>query len=308
MTATLERSAGNTDVGDDEEPHASRLVRWAKRLTDRPGFQTTVIVVILLNALVLALETYPGIKNSLSGAWHWIDRAFLVFFVGELILRFGAVGFSARQFFARGWNIFDFSIVAVAFIPGLPPDSTVLRLARLARVTRLLAVLPDVKVLLDGIRRSLQPVSGLAVITVFLLFIYGMIGHTLFAEAAPEQWGTIGTAMLTLFTVLTLEAWPDIFAVVKDVSPWSTVYFISFLLGAVFIVMNMVVGVILGTLEEAREAARERRDEATIEATATLAAEDKARDEAIIDAIADLRAELVTLRAARTEPTVVDAS
>lgn len=274
----------------------SRIVAAAARLAERPGFQTTVIVVILLNAVVLALETYPTIKADLEQAWIWIDRGFLVFFIIELIIRFAAVGFSPVAFFRRGWNVFDFLIVAVALIPGLPPDSTVLRLARLARVTRLLAVLPDVKVLLDGIKRSLQPVSGLAVITIFLLFIYGMLGHTLFGQEAPERWGTIGAAMLTLFTVLTLEAWPDIFAEVEDVSGWSTPFFISFLLLAVFIVMNMVVGVILATLEDAREASRARRTSEEKAEHKAEVADEKARDAAILDGIATLRQELDELK------------
>lgn len=274
----------------------SALVATARRTVEHPAFQTTVVSVILLNAGVLALQTYPAIAEQLGSSAHWIDRGFLTFFVIELLIRFAAVRFSPAAFFRRGWNVFDFTIVAIAFIPGLPPDSTVLRLARLARVTRLLAVLPDVKVLIDGIRRSLQPVAGLAVITLFLLFIYGMLGHTLFADAVPERWGTIGAAMLTLFTVLTLEAWPDIFAEVEDVSGWSTPFFITFLLGAVFIVMNMVVGVILATLEEAREAARRREDDTVRAETAAYAAEDEARDAEILAAIADLRAEVSRLR------------
>ena len=277
------------------------IVAAARRIVEHPGFQTTVVSVILLNAAVLGLQTYPAIANQLGGWSTGLDRGFLAFFVVELLIRFAAVRFSPAAFFRRGWNIFDFAIVAVAFIPGLPPNSTVLRLARLARVTRLLAVLPDVKVLIDGIRRSLQPVAGLAVITLFLLFVYGMLGHTLFGAAVPERWGTIGAAMLTLFTVLTLEAWPDIFAEVEHVSGWATPFFISFLLGAVFIVMNMVVGVILATLEEAREAARRREDDVARAESAAYAAEDEARDVQILAAIADLRAEVSRLRE-RGEP------
>lgn len=166
------------------------LFAAAKRLAENSAFQTTVIIVIVLNALVLALETFAAIRVAWQDAWIWLDRAFLTFFVVELVIRMAAVSFNPKRFFRRGWNIFDFLIVAVALIPGLPADSTVLRLARLARVTRLLAVMPDVRILLDGIRRSLQPVSGLAVITIFLLFLYGMVGHAMFAEAVPEQWGT----------------------------------------------------------------------------------------------------------------------
>lgn len=273
----------------------SGVVLAAARLVERSAFQNLVIGVIGLNAIVLGLETYPGLRDGLSGVSVWLDRGFIAFFVVELALRFAAVGFDPMRFFRSGWNVFDFLIVLVAVIPGLPHDSTVLRLARLARVTRLLAVLPDVQVLIDGIRRSLQPVSGLAVITIFLLFVYGMLGHTLFAAADPERWGTIGTAMFTLFMVLTMEGWPDIFGEVQDDSGWAIPYFITFLLVAVFIVMNMVVGVILATLEEAREAARTRR---TVEQRAEHAAEvaaETAREEQILTVVQELQVRLAAL-------------
>lgn len=266
---------------------------YAQRLADNAVFQGIVIGVILINAIILGLETYPPIADSVGPTLRLIDHVIVGFFVLELLVRFAAVGFHPVAFFKRGWNIFDFLIVGAAFLPGLADNSTLLRLVRLARVARLLAVLPDVRVILDGIRRSVQPVSGLAFVTIFLLYIYGMVGHTLFGEANPDRWGTIGTAMLTLFTVLTLEGWPDVFAEVQDVSGWSTLYFITFILGAVFVVMNMVIGIVLSTLEEAREAAREKQRDAE-KAEHQL---EVAREIQILEGVDELRRTVAELKA-----------
>lgn len=232
----------------------------ARRLVEHVAFQAAVVGVIVLNAIVLGLETYPGVAASAGVALDWIDHVIVGFFVVELLVRFAAVGFRPLAFFRRGWNIFDTLIVVAVFLPWLPTNATMLRLLRLARVTRLLAVLPDVRIILEGIRRSAKPVSGLAFVTLFLVYLYGMLGHTLFGELNPEQWGTIGKSMMTLFMVLTLEGWPDLFAAVAD-SDWATVYFISFILIGAFVIMNMVIGIVLSTWEEAREANRQRREE-----------------------------------------------
>ena len=83
-----------------------------------------------------------------------MDNLFLGFFVVELTLRLAAVGFRPDRFLRRGWNVFDLIAVGASFVPGLGSNATALRLVRLLRVARLLSVLPDVKVLLDGLRRA----------------------------------------------------------------------------------------------------------------------------------------------------------
>jgi voltage-gated sodium channel len=90
-----------------------------------------------------------------------------------------------------------------------------------------------------------------------ILFVYGMVGWILFADDLPEQWGNIGRAMLTLFVMLTLENFPVYMDAAMDVHPWAWLYFVSFILVAAFIVLNVLIGVVLNSMEEARE--HERR-------------------------------------------------
>jgi voltage-gated sodium channel len=221
-------------------------------------FTTTVLVVIVVNAVVLGLETYAGIDDRYGDELDLVNDLCFVVFVVELTLRIGAYGRRPWLFFRDGWNVFDFVVIAVAFVPGIRQSSTLLRLARLARVVRIVRLFPDLRVLLAGVWRSIPPLFAIGLATGMLLFVYGMIGWTLFADELPAEWGNIGRAMLTLFVMLTLENFPTYMDAGMEVHPWSWVYFVSFILIAAFVVINVLIGIVLNSMEEAREAERRR--------------------------------------------------
>jgi voltage-gated sodium channel len=104
--------------------------------------------------------------------------------------------------------------------------------------------------------RSIPPLASVAGLTAALLFVYGMVGWLMFAEDIPNHWGTIGRAMLTLFVMLTLENFPTYMDEGMEIHPWSWVYFVSFILVAAFIVLNVLIGIVLNSMEEARETER----------------------------------------------------
>jgi voltage-gated sodium channel len=103
---------------------------------------------------------------------------------------------------------------------------------------------------------------SLAILALLVLFVYGMIGWTIFQGHAPQQYGTVGEAMLTLFVTLTLENLPEQIALGRALSEWTLLYFISYALIAAFLIFNILIGVVINSLEEARaiEHARERAD------------------------------------------------
>ena len=105
--------------------------------------------------------------------------------------------------------------------------------------------------------RALRPIGAMAAMTVLLLFVYGMIGVQIFGDDLPERWGNIGSAMLTLFTVLTLEGWNEILFTAQDVTQYAWIFLVSFVLIASFLVINILIAVIITSVEDAREAERE---------------------------------------------------
>ncbi len=249
---------------DDREHHDSRspVVRFCARVADSSPFNLFIFAVIMANALVLGAETYPAVERDAGPLLSALNDVFLGIFVVELVIRLISFGSRPQDFFRSGWNIFDLLVVVASLAPGLRENALLLRLARLARILRVVRLLPDLRVLTIAIGRSIPGVMSLTVLAVLILFIYGMVGWTIFADHAPEQYGTIGEAMLTLFVTLTLENLPDQLALGRELSDWTILYFISYALVAAFLIFNILIGVVINSLEEARaiEHARERAD------------------------------------------------
>ncbi len=255
------RRSPSTDEREHEDSR-SPVVRTCARVADSSTFNIFIFAVILANAVVLGLETYEGIVRDVGGVLAALNDVFLGIFVVELCIRLIGFGSRPQDFFKSGWNVFDFLVVAASFTPGLRENAMLLRLARLARVLRIVRLLPDLRVLTIAIGRSIPGVMSLGILAVLVLFIYGMVGWTIFQDHAPEQYGTISEAMLTLFITLTLENLPDQIALGRELSEWTLIYFISYAMLAAFLIFNILIGVVINSLEEARaiEHARERMD------------------------------------------------
>jgi voltage-gated sodium channel len=252
----------STDETEDHDSR-SRIVRTCAALADSVAFNIAIFAVIIANAVVLGLETYPGAVRETGDLLAILNDVFLGVFVVELAIRLTAFGSRPVGFFRSGWNVFDFVVVLAAFLPGLRENSTLLRIARLARVLRIVRLLPDLRVLVTAIYRSLPGVASLTVLAVVTLFVYGMIGWTIFDTHAPDKYGTVGNAMLTLFVMLSLENLPENMELGRELSEWTILYFVSYALVAAFLLFNILIGIVINSLEEARaiEHARERADQ-----------------------------------------------
>ena len=113
-----------------------------RRLVTSPAFDAVILVVIVANAVVLGLQTYPGLVERYGDELDLLNGVFLAVFVVELLLRIASYGRRPQDFFRNGWNVFDFFVVSAAFVPGVRESSTLLRLARLLRVVRVVRFLP----------------------------------------------------------------------------------------------------------------------------------------------------------------------
>jgi voltage-gated sodium channel len=234
--------------------------RWmaerCRRIADSQRFQGFIFGVIVLNAITLGLGTYDfsgGVESTLTV----FDEVFLGIFVVELVIRIAAYGRRPQDFFKGGWNVFDFVVIALAFAPGLRDNITLLRLARLLRVVRLVSVMPDLRILVRAMARSIPPITSLVLLTVLLMYIYGMVGWILFHEEDPEQWGNIGQSLLSLFQILTLENWPQYLERGQEIHSASWIFFVSYVLIASFLVINVLIAIIINSMEEVHDAERE---------------------------------------------------
>ena len=278
-----------------EVPDSTSFAQRCRALVDSRGFQMTIFAVILANAVVLGLGTYDSIEREAGSLLNLLNEIFLGIFVLEVLTRIAAYGRRPQDFFKSGWNVFDFVVVFAAFVPGVRENATLLRLVRLLRVVRVVSVLPDLRVLIAGMGRALPPIGAMAALAVLLLFTYGMIGWELFGEALPERWGDIGQAMLTLFTVLTLEGWNEILFTAQEVHPESWIFFVSFVLIASFLLINILIAIIINAVEEARDAERADQLEDRLEEAERLGTQVDPLGEAVAR-IDDLKVGLDSLR------------
>jgi voltage-gated sodium channel len=232
------------------------MAERCRRIADAGVFQGFILVVIVLNAIALGVETYD-ISDGLDAALSTLDDVFLGIFVVELAIRIAAFGTRPQDFFRDGWNVFDFVVIGAAFAPGLRENATLLRIVRLLRVVRLVTVLPDLRTLVRALVRSIPPILSLVVLTIMLMYVYGMVGWILFGEEDPENWGDIGQALLSTFTMLTLENWPALLNAGTAIHPASWIFFVSYVLLASFLVINILIAIIINSMEEVHDVERE---------------------------------------------------
>ena len=224
------------------------------RVVDSAVFTTVVVVTIAVNAAVLGLQTYEGVVDRWGDWLDVLNGVCLTIFIVELLVRMASYWPRPLAFFRNGWNVFDFVVILAVFVPGIRQNSTLLRLLRLLRVVRIVRVLPELRVLLLGVWRSVPPLASIGAVIAMIIFVYGMVGWIWFGDELPEQWGNIGRAMLTLFVMLTLENFPIYMDAAMNAEPWAWIYFVSFILVPAFIVLNVLISVVLNSMEEGARA------------------------------------------------------
>ena len=219
-------------------------------LVNHQIFNNIITVVILLQAAVLALETFSEFNNYIS-LFEYINVFVLSIFIIEAILKMVALYPYPYRYFKNGWNILDFTIIVVSLLPLTGGFTTVARLIRLLRVTRLTNRSREMSVMVMTIVKSLPSMINIFLLLSLLFFIYGIAGYHLFSTIDSEHWGTLPKSLITLFKILTLEGWVEIMGSVTDVNPLYGIFFVSFIMIGTFIVINIFVAIIVKKSEEA---------------------------------------------------------
>jgi voltage-gated sodium channel len=225
------------------------LVRIARRIADNPRFQQFILGVIVVGAVVIGVETSPTLTARYGPALLAVEMMIQTIFVAEIAVRIVAYWPRPLAFFRNGWNLFDFLVVAASLLPQAGAFAMVARLARLMRITRLVSVFPELRLIIGTMVRSIPSMGHVIVLLSLLLYVYAVLGFHFFREADPAHWGSLGAALLTLFQVLTLEGWVEIQAAVLTAHPWAWIYFSSFVFVAVFVVVNLFIAVVINNLE-----------------------------------------------------------
>jgi voltage-gated sodium channel len=223
-----------------------------KRLVNKTWFNNFITIVILIQAIVLVLETMPEF-NKYSFIFQIINGFVLLIFIIEASLKLISFYPNILMYFKDGWNVFDFSIIvlSLSLLPLTGGYSTVARLIRLLRVTRLTHRSKEMSVVVSTIIKSIPSMINIFLLLSLLFFIYSIAGYHLFHNIDPIHWESLPRSVLTLFQILTLEGWVEIMSPAIYINPIYGAFFISFIIIGTFIVINIFVAVIVRKSEDA---------------------------------------------------------
>jgi voltage-gated sodium channel len=247
------------------------MSQLARSIAQANWFHYFITGVIVLAGALVGIETSPAMVESYGGALHFLDRLILAIFVIEIVIKLAAEGNAPWRYLRDPFNCFDFAVVAVSLLPLGAQYITVLRLVRLLRVLRLVHALPRLQILVSALLKSIPSMAYVAVFLGLLFYVYGVAGVFLFGQNDPARFGTLGAAMLSLFTVVTLEGWAELMyfqlhgcealaegaaavALCKSSQAHpvaAPLYFITFILFGTMIVLNLFIGVIMNSMQEA---------------------------------------------------------
>ncbi|MFS1524149.1 ion transporter [Microbulbifer sp. 2304DJ12-6] len=228
------------------------FVARCQRIVAAPLFNQMIIGMILLNGVVVGLETSRWMVEYFDALLGGINQLVLGVFILEATVKIVAYGSRPWRYFSSGWNCFDFTIIALSLIPAAGPLATLARLVRVLRVLRLVSAFPELRVLVDTLLRSLPSMLHIALLMGIIFYIYGVAGYFLFHEVDPVHWRSLPIALLSLFRIVTFEDWTDIMYIAMEAMPWAWVYFVSFVVMGAFVMINLFIGVVLNNLEEAK--------------------------------------------------------
>ncbi len=203
---------------------------------------------ILLAGVLAGLETNAGIVAKHGTLLNLLDFVVLAIFIAEAVLKIIA---QRWRYFTDGWNVFDFSIVVICCLPIDSQFAVVLRLTRALRLLRLVTALPKLQLLVGAMLKSLSAMGYVGLLLGLMFYIYSVAGIHIFGAHDPKHFGTMPAALLTLFQMITLDDWGNIYADARGSAPVTTgIYFVSFIMFGTMIMLNLFIGVITSSMTE----------------------------------------------------------
>lgn len=228
-----------------------------RRLVQSSLFNNFVVAVILVNAVLIGLSTYLTDATALR-AIAAIELACVVIYLVEIVLRFMARD-STSAFFRDSWNIFDLVIVIAALVPASSGIGPVLRILRVFRVLRLVKTIPELRLIVTVLLRSVASMKYVALLATILFYVYAVIGVKLFGgDGHPMQpyFASIHEACFTLFRILTGDDWTQMrYELAQAGQPLGafTAFQVSWIVVATFLLVNLIVGAVINNYQKVQD-------------------------------------------------------
>ncbi|MEM6988284.1 MAG: ion transporter [Pseudomonadota bacterium] len=220
-----------------------------------PRTERALTVLIIINAVVLGLETDKDVMARFGPLLLALDTAILSVFVVELFLKLVVQRLS---FFKSAWNVFDFVVIAIALVPASGPLA-VLRALRILRVLRLVTVMPSLKRVVSALLGALPGMGSIVLLLTLIFYVGAVMATKLFGDTFPEWFGSLFASTYTLFQIMTLESWSmGIVRPVMDQHPFAWAFFVPFILCTTFTALNLFIGVVVQAMQDGVAADEQR--------------------------------------------------
>jgi hypothetical protein len=166
-----EKEISSSSVSGQSSRSTNSLVGLAQVIVANKAFDWMITGVILLQAMVLALEATPdlhyfGREGELTEAriFTLIHNLVIAVFIVEAALRLCARYPRPQSYFKDGWNCFDFAIILLSLMPIAGEFSTVARLVRLLRITRLITKSTELRAIVSTLVRSIPSIFNILIL------------------------------------------------------------------------------------------------------------------------------------------------
>ncbi len=251
----------------------------AKKIADASLFQNFVIGVIIFAGILVGTQTYHNFYAIHVEIIDLLDAIVLTIFTIEVIIKLVSEFPKPWKYFADPWNVFDFLIVGVCFIPFEGEGAAflpVLRLARILRVFKLVTALPKLQLIVGALLKSIPSMGYVVMLLLLHFYIFASASVFFFGRNDPWHFGNLQHSMLSLFRGVTFEDWTDLmyiqmygsdhygyndemrlwanengFEIVSSASGMvAAVFFCIFVVSGGLIILNLFIGVIMTGMDE----------------------------------------------------------
>jgi voltage-gated sodium channel len=229
----------------------ANLTEKLRTVIESQGFQSFITGVIIVNAATIGLETSKSAMAAVGGLLFVLDLAALAIFIVEISAKLFVYRLS---FFRNPWNVFDFTIVAVALVPA-GEGISVLRALRILRALRLISMVPQMRLVVQALLSAIPAMGSVIALLALIFYVAAVMATKLFGADFPEWFGTVGASLYTLFQIMTLESWSmGIARPVMEVHPYAWAFFVPFILIITFAVLNLFIAIVVNAMANAAAA------------------------------------------------------
>jgi voltage-gated sodium channel len=222
------------------------LYDWLRTIVDDPRTERIVMVLIVINAITLGLETSATAMAVAGPLLQTLDTAILTVFVIEIAAR---IYVRRLSFFRDPWSLFDFFVIVIALMPSTG-NLSVLRALRILRVLRLITVVPSLRRVVGGLIAALPGMGSVVVLLSLLYYVFSVMATKLFGAAFPDWFGSIGASAYSLFQIMTLESWSmGIVRPVMEKFPYAWAFFVPYIIVTTFAALNLFIGIVVNAMQ-----------------------------------------------------------